>query len=160
MSLVMSAAHLHTIYSHAEHIYPEECCGILLGKIDAESKLVVEVIATINTWEAAASVDNLNTSDDSNQTKHSRYTIDPRDIFAAQKRGRELQLQIVGFFHSHPNTAPIPSTCDRDRAWQVYSYPIVSVMQGKVNSMSSWVLDGEGSFQPETVQIVPSDRGY
>jgi proteasome lid subunit RPN8/RPN11 len=157
MSIVISLAQLETIYKHAENTYPEECCGILLGKIVAGSKSVIEVITTINVWEVSGSIANLHTDDDANKTKHSRYTIPPRAIFEAQKRGRDLQLEIVGFFHSHPNATAIPSTCDRDRAWEVYSYPIVSVIQGKVSDLKSWVLDRDGSFQPEPIQLTLAD---
>lgn len=153
MPITISTAQLKTIYEHAEDIYPEECCGILLGKIDGVSKVVVEVIETINTWESEVT-NELTRSDDSNRTKHSRYTISPRDIFQAQKRGRDLQLDIVGFFHSHPDARSIPSTCDRDRAWEIYSYPIISVINGKISDIKSWVLNSEGIFQLEQIQQI------
>ena len=151
MSIILSASQLQIIYTHAEDTYPEECCGILLGKTAAGSKLVVEVITTMNTWESSAIAD-VNT-DDVNRTKHTRYTIPPWAIFDAQKRGRDLHLEIVGFYHSHPDATAIPSTCDRDRAWEVYSYPIVAVVQGKVSDLTSWVLDGDGRFQPEQIHL-------
>ncbi|WP_373544791.1 M67 family metallopeptidase [Chamaesiphon sp.] len=146
MSIVITTAQLKTIYDYAEAIYPEECCGILLGRIDGVSKIVVEVIETINIWEKSE-VTTLKNLDDLNRTKHSRYTISPRDILQAQKRGRDLQLDIVGFFHSHPDAPSIPSTCDRERAWEIYSYPIISVTNGKINDIKSWVLNSEEIFQ-------------
>jgi proteasome lid subunit RPN8/RPN11 len=88
------------------------------------------------------------------RSKQSRYTIAPPDIFQAQKRGRDLGLEIIGFFHSHPDHPAIPSTCDRDRAWEVYSYPIVSVVQGKASEMKSWLLDGNRIFQPEAIEMI------
>ena len=146
MAIVVSAAQLKIIFDRAENIYPEECCGILLGKITELTKTIVEVIPTINVWEQSELIDEID------RTKHSRYTISPRDIFQAQKRGRDLQLEIIGFFHSHPDNLAMPSTCDRDRAWLVYSYPIVSVIQGKVSDIKSWVLDSDGIFQAEEIQ--------
>ena len=152
MSIVISAAQLKTIYDYAADIYPEECCGILLGRIDGVSKVVVEVIETINTWRESEVTTELKNLDDLNRTKHSRYTISPRDIFQAQKRGRDLQLDIIGFFHSHPDALSIPSTCDRDRAWEIYSYPIISVINGKISDIQSWVLNSEGIFQLEEIR--------
>ena len=152
MSISISTAHLKIIYKYAEDIYPEECCGILLGRIDGLSKMVVEVIETINTWQNSEVTTELTSSDDLNRTKHSRYTISPRDIFQSQKRGRDLQLDIIGFFHSHPDAPSIPSTCDRDRAWEIYSYPIISVINGKISDIQSWVLDSEGIFQLEEIR--------
>jgi proteasome lid subunit RPN8/RPN11 len=76
------------------------------------------------------------------------------DIFQAQKRGRDLNLEIIGFFHSHPDYPAIPSECDRVQAWEVYSYPIVSVIQGKAIEIKSWVLDEDRVFRSEEIQIV------
>jgi proteasome lid subunit RPN8/RPN11 len=148
MTLIINAAQLQIIDRHVETTYPEECCGILLGKIDGLTKTVIEVIPTINVWEGFELVDEIN------RTKHSRYTISPQDIFQAQKRGRDLQFEIIGFFHSHPDRLAIPSACDRDRAWSVYSYPIISVIQGKVSDLKSWVLDNDGRFQPEKIHHI------
>jgi proteasome lid subunit RPN8/RPN11 len=154
MTIVISTAQLKKIYAHAEDMYPEECCGILLGKIAQSDRTVIEVIPTVNAWVPADRVDESNPSDQVDRSKQSRYTIAPQDIFQAQKCGRDLDLEIIGFFHSHPDHPAIPSTCDRDRAWEVYSYPIVSVLQGQVSEIKSWLLDGDHIFQPEEIQIV------
>jgi proteasome lid subunit RPN8/RPN11 len=149
MTIAISQTQIEIIYSHTEQIYPEECCGILIGTIEGLTKTVIEVIPTINTWIEPELTGNLANSVEISKTKQSRYTIDPHDVFTAQKRGRELNLEIIGFFHSHPDNPAIPSTCDRDRAWEIYSYPIVSVINGKVNDFKSWVLDSQGIFQLE-----------
>jgi proteasome lid subunit RPN8/RPN11 len=146
MTIVISAEQLKLIYNYAESVYPEECCGILLGEIAGTSKNVVEVIPTINAWVKTE-------SNEVDRNKNSRYSIDPSDIFTAQKRSRDLQLDIIGFFHSHPDYPAIPSTCDRSQAWEVYSYPIISVINGKVSEINSWVLDSDCIFQPEEIQI-------
>jgi proteasome lid subunit RPN8/RPN11 len=146
MTIIISAEQRKIICNHAESAYPEECCGILLGKIVGISKTVVEVIPTINAWNKLE-------SDELDRSKNNRYSIDPQDIFTAQKRSREFNLEIIGFFHSHPDYPAIPSTCDRSQAWEVYSYPIVSVINGKVSEIKSWVLDSDGVFQLEEIQI-------
>jgi proteasome lid subunit RPN8/RPN11 len=146
MTIIISTKHQKIICDRAESVYPEECCGILLGKIVGISKTVVEVIPTINAWEKGE-------LDEVDRSKNNRYSIDPQDIFMAQKRARDLDLDIIGFFHSHPDYPAIPSICDRSQAWEVYSYPIVSVINGKVSEIKSWVLDGDGVFQSEEIQI-------
>jgi proteasome lid subunit RPN8/RPN11 len=151
MTMILTAAQLKIIYNHAESIYPEECCGILLGKITGSIKTTVEVIPTINAWEQSKLASEIQITDQTARTKTSRYVISPRDIFQAQKRGRDLQLEIIGFFHSHPDCSATPSNCDREQAWEIYSYPIVSVMQGKVCDLQSWVLDHNDIFQPEKI---------
>ncbi len=146
MSIEINSPQLKIIYSHAEAIYPEECCGILLGTLkDRMDKVVIEVIPTINAWERS--------TEETSRTKHSRYIIPPQEIFQAQKRAENLQLEIVGFFHSHPDTVAIPSECDRSQAWEIYSYPIVSVIQGKVKSIASWILDDNRIFQREEIKL-------
>jgi proteasome lid subunit RPN8/RPN11 len=153
MTIVFSAAQLKIIYTHAESVYPEECCGILLGQLDELGRAVIEVIPTVNTWDQPKLVDPLNIDIEIERTKHSRYSIAPKDIFLAQKRARDLNLDIIGFFHSHPDYPAIPSICDRDQAWEVYSYPIVSVINGKASTIKSWLLDSSGVFQSEQIQV-------
>jgi proteasome lid subunit RPN8/RPN11 len=154
MSILITTSQHKQISDRAEQIYPEECCGILLGKITDRAKTIVEVIPVNNVWGEDRLGTDPNTSSELNRTKHSRYTIDPQAIFQAQKRALALELDIVGFFHSHPDRPAIPSTCDREQAWEVYSYPIVSVIQGKVSDIQSWILDSNGIFQLEEIQQV------
>ena len=155
MTLEISSGQLQLIYHHAEAVYPEECCGILLGQLVGTAKIVIKTIATINAWGESASLADLQTpTTEIDRTKHSRYVIPPLAIFQAQKRARELDLEIVGFFHSHPDAPAMPSDCDRDRAWEVYSYPIVSVIGGKVSEIKSWVLDTGCKFKLEEIQVV------
>jgi proteasome lid subunit RPN8/RPN11 len=154
MAIIFSSAQIQAISTHAEAIYPEECCGILLGKIAKLDRTVIEVIQTINAWVPADRVNESTPNNELDRSKQSRYTIAPPDIFQAQKRGRGLDLEIIGFFHSHPDHPAIPSTCDRDQAWEVYSYPIISVMQGRVRNIQSWILDGDQIFQPEAIEMI------
>lgn len=143
----ISAEHLQAICTHAERTYPEECCGIMLGKIDGDVKTVVEVWETLNVWEeekwaefpASGGV----------RSKNSTFAIAPLDLIKAQKAARDRQLQIVGFYHSHPDHPAIPSEMDRAIAWAVYSYIIVSVPKGKAGEVRSWCLDEAHQFQEE-----------
>ncbi len=153
MVLEISSTQIEIMFDRAEAVYPEECCGILLGKISGDDKLVVEAIATSNIWDEPASND-FKQNNDRERTSHSRYLIPPQALFKAQKYAEEQQLEIVGFFHSHPDAPAIPSECDRTLAWEIYSYPIVSVIQSKVETIASWVLDDNGIFQPEEIKIV------
>jgi proteasome lid subunit RPN8/RPN11 len=151
MTLIINNEQLQIISDRAATIYPEECCGILLGNRTGLTKTVVEVIPTINDWQQLEP-----SPDRIERTKTSRYTIPPQAIFHAQKRGRDLGLEIVGFFHSHPDNPAIPSICDRDLAWEIYSYPIVSVIRGKVSDLKSWVLNSEGIFEQEEIHQIES----
>ncbi|HTL89019.1 MAG TPA: M67 family metallopeptidase [Leptolyngbya sp.] len=143
MILRLNSQHLANIRVHAERTYPEECCGLLLGKSDPTGKTVMEVKATKNEW-----------SDDQGDPSNQRqYEIAPAELLAAMKDARSRGLDIIGIYHSHPDHPAIPSECDRAAAWSQYSYAIVSVPKGTAAELQSWSLDDQQIFQPEDLLI-------
>ena len=104
---------LKTLCLHARAEYPGECCGILLGKCFFGQKLVYQVIKTENTVCQKDSLDH--------------FLIDPLEILKAETFADEAQLEIIGFYHSHPNMEAIPSNVDMLHMIAGYSYPILSV---------------------------------
>lgn len=139
---------LVTICNHGERTYPNECCGLLLGKLSDEVKIVEEVWPVDNAW----SVDGAeHWPEQSGLTEKRRYAIPAEMILKAMKEARDRSLSIVGFYHSHPDCPAIPSEFDRACAWPEYSYVIISVQQGKVQDIRNWSLDCESNFQPEEI---------
>ncbi|MGK7890872.1 MAG: M67 family metallopeptidase [Leptolyngbyaceae cyanobacterium] len=158
-TLAISSDQIANIRAHAVSTYPEECCGILLGRMDLAAEVtrtVVEVWPVTNAWgdEAKTAIAPLDDRSAQNLTAERRYWIDPKELLAAQKAGRERGLQIIGIYHSHPDHPAVPSECDRTLAWSDYSYIIVSVPDGKATDVLSWTLDEDRQFQPETLQVV------
>jgi proteasome lid subunit RPN8/RPN11 len=152
--LQVSPQFLTQICNHAEQAYPDECCGVLMGRLDtADHKVLVEVLPTENAWdeETAENFESLETREKLLTTTERRYTIAPEVLLNAQKQGRERQLSMIGIYHSHPDHAAIPSEFDRVCAWLGYSYIIVSVQQGKATDLRSWCLDQQHQFQPEEI---------
>jgi proteasome lid subunit RPN8/RPN11 len=137
------------IQTHAEQAYPEECCGLLLGNLIHGRKILVEVRSLPNAWESATN--ELNS--DADLSKSRRYWIDPAAMLAVMRDARSHHLEIIGVYHSHPNHAAVPSECDRQLAWQQYSYLIVSVHNGIARDFQSWCLDDQHQFQPEVIQL-------
>lgn len=158
MVLRLDKEHLWDIRAHAESTYPDECCGLLLGKIAQDSKTLGEVIATENVWsaETAENFSSIEAASDVSYTQRSHYAIAPEIMLKAQKSARDRKLDIIGIYHSHPDHPAIPSECDRVYAWYEYSYIIVSVHQGKASDLKSWSLDNEHQFQPEEIITVKS----
>lgn len=159
MVLRLGNEHLWEIRAHAESTYPDECCGLLVGKLAQDSKTLVEVIATENVWGAVvaknfSSIDAC--EEDVSYTQRSHYAIAPEIMLKAQKSARDRQLDIIGIYHSHPDHPAIPSEFDTVYAWYEYSYIIVSVQQGKASDLKSWSLDNEHQFQPEEIITVKS----
>ena len=69
-----------------------------------------------------------------------------------EQYARERQLDVIGFYHSHPDVAAVPSVFDREHAWPTYSYLIVSVLQGEAVDIRSWELESDRSrFNPEAI---------
>ncbi|PSO58865.1 MAG: hypothetical protein BRC47_01250 [Cyanobacteria bacterium QS_7_48_42] len=145
------------MHAHAENIYPEECCGLLMGKVGDRAKTVTEVWQTENSWDAeAVRFEGVEGTAVLESNKHHHFSIAPEVMLKAQKEARARQLDIVGIYHSHPDSAAVPSEFDRAIAWQQYSYIIISVREGKVRELRSWSLDDEDQFQPEEVVAVES----
>jgi len=139
--LVVNAELAEQIRAHGVATYPHECCGALFGR-DAEAGGVREVMALFPL---------VNRRDDS---AHNRFSVSAEDVILADKKAREQGLDVIGWYHSHPDHPAQPSKYDRDHAWPWYSYIIVSVHQGVAQEMTSWRLsDDRGEFAPEAVAI-------
>ncbi len=148
MSLILHPTHFKTICTHAETTYPNECCGLLLGKVNKLEKTVVEVWPAENAWKAEADE---YWPEDRELTEERRYAIPPELMLKAMKSGCDRHLSIIGIYHSHPNNAATPSEFDRIYAWPEYSYIIVSVQPGKAIDCLCWSLDDHHQFQSEKI---------
>lgn len=139
MTLRLRAAHTAQVHSHLCRVYPEEGCGVLLGTDRDAVRDVVRVVV----------LDNVR--DDS---RHNRYVISPEQFLAAEKEARATGLDVVGFYHSHPDHPARPSGFDLEHAWPYYSYLIVSVEDRAVADMRSWrLLDDRSRFEPEALEL-------
>ncbi len=152
MHIKFNEEHIQAISNHAEKTYPEECCGLLLGTIEGEAKTVIEVWPTANMWDKE---NPQNISDKNILTKRQRYVLDPQMMLKAQREGRDRGLNIIGFYHSHPDHPAVPSECDREYAWPEYSYIIIAVKTGKTTDILSWNLNENYQFQPEQILNTP-----
>lgn len=138
--LFISHRHLHTIGRHASVSYPDECCGVLIGRAQEGGTFVERVLSVGNERE---------------DSRHNRYLISPETILAAHKEARALGLDVVGYYHSHPDHPARPSDFDREHAWPGVSYLIVSVEKRNVVDTRSWRLnDDRESFDEEVIDQV------
>lgn len=128
--LKISPSIFSEIRQHGEQTYPYECCGILLGSVDPQRD---ERAATL-------AVRCGNTRTDS---ARNRYNIDPKELIAVQKLGRERGEDVVGFYHSHPDHPAHWSETDLAEAhWLGCSYVITAVAEGRAAQTNSFVLAG------------------
>jgi len=132
----------HLVRHHGVKSWPHESCGILLGTHDQDVRTVLEVIGTDNTHSSSP---------------QNRYIIAPEELIAAQKQAREQGLEIIGFYHSHPNHAPQWSVTDLDEAhWDGCSYVITSVEKDTAKTTKSFVLrnaEQEKRFEEESIKV-------
>jgi len=128
---------------HGEETYPHESCGVLLGRMDGDQRIVTSIARCGNT------------RDDS---PHNRYHIDPRELVEIQRESRKRGEDIIGFYHSHPDHPARWSQTDLAEAhWYGCSYAITSVEKGKAETTSSFELSGndenDKKFSEEEIEI-------
>jgi proteasome lid subunit RPN8/RPN11 len=141
MSLILTQALYDQLRSHGEETYPDECCGIILGK------------ATDAGLEVAALIRAGNTRTDS---AHNRYHIAPEELIKAQREARKQGLDIIGFYHSHPDHPAQWSVTDFNEAhWFGCAYVITAIEGDKTTGQSkltnSFLLTGTTEEDKEFV---------
>ncbi len=158
--LQISYADYETLRAHGEETYPHECCGVLLGKSKPASGVPLTGDAITNICAMAKKVVHQlvragNTRTDS---AHNRYNIAPQELVKIQRQARGLGLDIVGFYHSHPDHPAQWSPTDFAEAhWLGCSYIITGVEDGKAALTNSFLLTGtteeDKKFEDEAIEI-------
>ena len=139
--MITVAEHLlREIRAHGVLDYPYECCGLLLGSYSDEGKVVTETYPISNAREETA--------------KRNRFLIEPAELMRGEKYAREHDLEVVGFYHSHPDSPAEPSQYDLEHAWPTYSYIIVSTQAGDSTDLFSWEQELDRSrFNSEELRV-------
>lgn len=128
------------IKEEGERAFPNECCGVIFGNYGDVKK--------------AASAEPITNKFDGDEQYH-RFLITPEDMMRAELKAREMKLDILGFYHSHPDSRARPSDYDREHALPFYSYVIVSVMGGEADDFTSWELsEDRKTFNQEQIKEV------
>ncbi len=156
MGLRLTHEQCEYIGQHGARDYPNECCGVLLGMANGEVKQVTEVVALKNLRHDPSRAQELVPLDDPDrETERNRFLIDPLDQLRVEKDARARGLDVLGYYHSHPDHPARPSNHDRDLAWPRYSYVIISIERGVPKDLTSWVLSEDRPlFCAEQVEIV------
>src|ERR1041385_729758 len=115
---------LNEIREHGVRDHPYECCGLLLGRFGSEGKVVTETYPISNAREESA--------------KRNRFLIEPEELMRGERYARSKDLEVVGFYHSHPDSPARPSQYDLEHAWPTSSYIIVSTSPGHSGDLFSW----------------------
>ncbi len=129
---------LAQIREHGERDYPYECCGLMLGRFVNGSKQVLEIYPISNAREEEA--------------KRNRFLIRPEELLRGEQYARDQGLDVVGFYHSHPDDVAVPSQYDLEHAWPTYSYIVMAVEKGRTAALRSWEMENDRSrFNEEEI---------
>ena len=139
MALVISKGLLEEIGGHGARAYPNECCGALVGVAGEEGRKEVRALLALDNRREG-------------EAARTRFLVTADDFRWAEKQAREQGLEIVGFYHSHPDHPARPSEFDREHALPWYSYIVVEVGRGAAQEVTSWVLaEDRSQFLPEEI---------
>lgn len=129
------------IAAHGERDYPHECCGLLLGTFATPGpKGITEVYPISNAREEEA--------------KRKRFLIRPEELMEGEQYAKKHGLDIIGFYHSHPDHPAVPSAYDLEHAWPLYSYIVVAVSAGVAGDLRSWEMEPDRSrFTEEAISM-------
>ena len=115
---------------HARRTYNEECCGVLFGRSEDASKWVEAVEPLSNARDGE---------------RHRRFVITAADYRRAEAEADTQGMELLGFYHSHPDHPARPSAYDLEHAWPSFSYVIISVHEGDAVDVRSYVLKEDRS---------------
>jgi proteasome lid subunit RPN8/RPN11 len=144
----MTALHIpqstyNDLRAHGEQTYPHECCGALLGTPTPEGWRIVSAVRAGNTRTDSA---------------HNRYQIAPVELVKIQRDAMRQDLDIAGFYHSHPDHPAQWSLTDLAEAhWLACVYVITAVAHGKAAVTNAFLLAGateeDKYFEPLPIAI-------
>jgi proteasome lid subunit RPN8/RPN11 len=119
----ISSEDLRAIYAHATRTYPYECFGFLVGSHD-QAGCVVQVVPGTN----------------ARAKRPDRFEMDAAEFLAVEAAAERDGLEVIGFYHSHPDWPAVPSTEDLRLAWSGSYYLIVAVHSAHPTCVSVWRL--------------------
>ena len=143
MNIKLSKLVIEEIQAHGREAYPAEACGVFLGTMEAEAFQVRRIVR----------MDNYRKSETNYE-----FVIEPEALLRVMKEARKENLDIVGFYHSHPDHPAKPS--EKDKKWGGETWPgvahlILAVAKGEPGNMGAWVFDVEsGSFQDLRIVVL------
>ena len=139
--------HVLAIADHARRGYPDEVCGVLVGLSAAE--VTVEMVIPVANRER--------------ESPRVRYEIAPEDLLRIQRESRESRLDVVGFYHSHPDHPARPSETDRRIAAEGISDGMVHLVvsvdgEGRAAPSAGVFRDATQAFEEEPLAVVGRRR--
>ena len=120
--IVLAQKEKEKLVTYAIEQQPNESCAMLLGEKIDNSWNVKEVFLTENI--------------DKSQTN---FTISPEELLKGYQLAEKMHLELVGVFHSHPNSDATPSDTDK-KFMQNNPVPWI-IFSGLTNDLIAYMLD-------------------
>ena len=120
--IIITESQKKTLSNHADNEKPNESCAILFGMTSGKKNTVKEVFLTKNIDESPVN-----------------FTISNEQLIQAYNMAEEKKMEVIGIFHSHPNSETYPSVtdkkfmCSNPVVWLIYS--------GLTNDFKAYVLE-------------------
>lgn len=143
-SVAVATVALDELHRFAVESYPDEGCGVLVGRTVGDEVEVVSVTRGRNLV--------------TDRTRD-RYELDPGAIVAAERAARAEDLDVVGFWHTHPDHPARPSGFDTERAWPEYIYVICAVTASGVEMTRAFRLEEGGGFVEAPMRQSAASQG-
>ncbi|MEM1583786.1 MAG: M67 family metallopeptidase [Nitrososphaerota archaeon] len=129
---------LEEIIHYCLDTFPEECCGLLIGKRVKEEIIVEKIKNAKNIYPYDRRVG---------------YVVDPLDYLEAEKEAEKEGLEVVGAYHSHIGLEASPSLRDLEQAIPGYVYLIISMT--RETSFRAWILEEDKKmFREEEIEVI------
>lgn len=142
MAIQLTLEIVKQIHSFLEAAYPDEGAGLLLGDEQGGQRRVLAILPLANSRESGS--------------RHNRYLITAQDMLHGELEAVRLGLDVIGVFHSHPDSPNRPSEFDREWALPWFSYMITTVNSGQAQGSRSWRLEDDRSqFREELIAVIP-----
>jgi len=122
--IIITESQKKILVNHAENEKPNESCAILFGSVKDKVTIVKEVFLAKNIEESPVN-----------------FTISNEQLIEIYKTAEERKTEVVGIFHSHPNSEAYPSNTDKKF---MHSNPVVWVIySGISNDFKAYVLESD-----------------
>lgn len=114
---------------------PNECCGLLAGRIIAPGNSITSSSLPVAQVERRYPLINQLASP-------TEFLSDDRDLFEAHRDMRRLGLEVLAVYHSHPASEPVPSRKDLERYyWNDAVCVIISLKHREPKVCGWWLTD-------------------
>jgi proteasome lid subunit RPN8/RPN11 len=131
-SLLLLQNHIDLLTNHAKKNIPNESCAILFGKIENENFDVKDVFLTKNTENSSVN-----------------FTISNEELLAAYNEAKKRKLEVIGIFHSHPDSMAYPSLTDK-KYMEINPVPWV-IFSNKNKEFKAYIFESE--IMPVSLEI-------